>query len=337
MQDVDWLREVQQPPALPTNERLPRLFPINADLASWQKNREEIRRQWLQYLGPLDRPKSPPETELLNEEHLEKVIRQLIRYESEPGWSTEAYVVRPKGVADRPRPAVVVFHSTVPHSIRQPAGVEGTPEKAFGLNLAEKGFVTFCPRNFLWPNNLEIAAEIQTELFQERHPNSKGMAKMLLDAQLAVDLLLSLPGVDESRIGAVGHSLGAKEVVYLAAFDQRIQVTVSSEGGIGTTFSNWDDPWYLGPGIKAFALDHEHHELLALIAPRPFLLVGGESADGQRSWPFIEAVLPVYRLYENVPRIGLFTHGQGHSVPPIAEQRIYDWLETYLGVDRVAN
>ena len=68
------------------------------------------------------------------------------------------------------------------------------------------------------------------------------MAKMLLDAVVAVDLLAAMEGVNADRIGTVGHSLGAKEVLYLAAFDERIKVTVSSEGGIGTRFSNWDAP-----------------------------------------------------------------------------------------------
>ncbi len=156
------------------------------------------------------------------------------------------------------------------------------------------------------------------------------MAKMLFDAQVAVDLLASMAGVNADRIGAVGHSLGAKEVLYLAAFDERIKVTVSSEGGIGTRFSNWDAPWYLGPEIKDPSFSQEHHELLALVAPRPFLLVGGDSADGNRSWPFIAAALPIYRLYGQVSRVGLFNHQQGHAVPPIAEKRIHEWIENYL-------
>ena len=153
---------------------------------------------------------------------------------------------------------------------------------------------------------------------------------MLHDAITSVDILASLPNVDGKRIGAVGHSLGAKEVLYLAAFDSRVQVTVSSEGGVGTRYSNWDAPWYLGPGIMQPDFTHEHHELLAMIAPRPFLLIGGDSADGDRSWPFIEVAMPIYRLYGPTPRIGLFNHKRGHAVPPDAEERIYEWLETYL-------
>jgi hypothetical protein len=156
------------------------------------------------------------------------------------------------------------------------------------------------------------------------------MAKMLYDSIVAVNILEQLPDVDSSRLGAVGHSLGAKEVLYLAAFDERIRVTVSSEGGIGTRFSNWDAPWYLGPSIRAPDFKHEHHELLGLIAPRAFLLIGGDSADGDRGWPFIQAALPVYRLYGGSVRMGMYNHKQGHAVPPASEQRIYEWFSAYL-------
>ncbi len=126
-------------------------------------------------------------------------------------------------------------------------------------------------------------------------PGSKGMAKMLFDAQRAVDVLESLAEVDSSRIGCMGHSLGAKEALYLGAFDDRVKVIVSNEGGIGIKMSNWDAVWYLSKDIDAFG--HKHHEVLSLAAPKPFLLIGGDSADGEQSRPYIEAVKPVYGLY----------------------------------------
>jgi dienelactone hydrolase len=145
-----------------------------------------------------------------------------------------------------------------------------------------------------------------------------------------VDILLQQPDVDPQRIGAVGHSLGAKETLYLAAFDERVRATVSSEGGIGVKFSNWNADWYLGTAIHDPAFGRDHHELLALAAPRPFLLIGGESADGDRGWPFIAAALPIYRLYGAPARVGQFNHRQGHAVPPVAERRIEDWFDAYL-------
>jgi dienelactone hydrolase len=337
--EVAWLAEIQRKP-----EKLPEDAPKLSELLrdargepittreAWERRREEIAKWWLEFLGPMPAErKSPPKLEVIAEDKPDGVTRQLVRYEVEPGLATEAYLLKPADLAaGKKAPGVAVFHSTVDHSIRQPAGVEGAPEKAFGLKLAREGCVTFCPRNFLWPENGKISAQPETQKFLARAPTSKGMAKMLYDALVAVDILAAQPDVDVKRLGAVGHSLGAKETLYLAAFDERIKVTVSSEGGIGTKFSNWNAPWYLGPAIDEPSFSHEHHELLALAAPRPFLLVGGDSADGDRGWPFIAAALPVYELYGSPARLGQFNHRKGHAVPPEAEQRIAEWLLRYL-------
>jgi pimeloyl-ACP methyl ester carboxylesterase len=204
------------------------------------------------------------------------------------------------------------------------------PEKHLGLALARRGFVAFCPRNFLWPDTARMAAEAETGRFRKRHPRARGMAKMLFDGQVALDILSARPDVDANRIGCIGHSLGAKEALYLAAFDQRVKAAVSSEGGIGTTMSNWDAGWYLGDVVRQPDFAREHHELLALAAPRPFLLVGGDSADGAASWPWVAAAMPVYRLYGAPARLGLLNHKRGHAVPPDVLPRLLEWLETYV-------
>jgi dienelactone hydrolase family protein len=335
--DVPWLAEIQKPPEkLP--EDAPKLSSLLIDAAgqqitsldAWKGRREELRRWWLEFLGPAPAKRgAPPKLEVLAEDKPDGVIRQLVRYEVEPGLSTEAYLVKPAKVT-RKVPGIVALHSTVDHSIRQPAGVEGAAEKAFGLQFARRGCVVFCPRNYLWPETGRIAAQAEADRFLRRAPRTKGMLKMLYDAQVATDILAGLNDVDPDRIGAVGHSLGAKETLYLAAFDERIKATVSSEGGIGTKFSNWNAAWYLGSAIDEPGFSHEHHELLALVAPRPFLLIGGQSADGDRGWPFIAAALGVYELYGKPARVGQFNHGQGHAVPPEAVKRIEEWLMTYL-------
>lgn len=335
---VGWLAEIQTPPeTLPANA--PTLHPVLIDplgtpitsRAGWEKRRETITMWWQKFLGDElpGRGGKPIAWKVLEEDEIDGVRRQRIRYDTEPGLPTEAYLCQPIKQPKR-LPAVVVLHSTVDHSIYQPAGLKGPVEKAFGLQLARQGCVTLSPRNFLWPQNEGIAAKQEAEKFLKRAPGRKGMRKMLHDAQVAVDLLEQLPSVDADRIGSVGHSLGAKEVLYLAAFDPRIKATVSSEGGVGTAFSNWDADWYLGPAVKQPGFAHEHHELLALCAPRPFLLIGGESADGDRGWPFIESALGVYRLYDEQPAVGQWNHRQGHSVPEEAVKRIGEWFATYL-------
>lgn len=336
--EVPWLEEVQCPPAmLPADApRLPLLLadsqnrPI-VDLEGWKRQREVLRHAWRRVLGPLEVERAgPPKLEVIEEDRADGVVRQRVRYEAEPGEITEAYVLIPAATrAGGKRPGAVVFHPTVAASIREPAGLEGRPNMALGLNLARRGWVALCPRNFLWSENRKLDIATQLARFQKRHPKATGMAKMLFDAITAVDILAGLPEVDPQHLSAVGHSLGAKEVLYLAAFDERIRAAVSSEGGIGTRFSNWHDPWYLGPQIQKADFARQHHELLALVAPRAFLLLGGDSADGQRSWPFIQAVLPVYALYQGPTRVGLFNHRKGHSLPPEAEERLYTWLGTY--------
>ncbi|MBM3501335.1 MAG: dienelactone hydrolase, partial [Armatimonadetes bacterium] len=254
----------------------------------------------------------------------------------EPGVRMEAYLLHP---ADPPGrlPGVVVFHSTSQHTIHQPAGLEDAESHHLGLHLAQRGFVTVCPRNFIWnyptpqPTYLEAVAELH-----RRHPGWRGMGKMLFDGVRAVDYLETLPFVDRERLGCIGHSLGAKETLYAMAFDERLRAGVSSEGGIGLEFTNWEDAWYLGPECRAVDFGHEHHELLALAAPRAFLLIGGESADGSRSWPFIAEAKPICDLLGAGDRVGLLTHSSGHSLPPLALQCAYGWLGHFLGSDPLA-
>jgi dienelactone hydrolase len=335
--DVSWLHELLEPPADASGPSRP-LTPLLVDgrgraiatLDGWLRRRTELVQAWRDLLGPLDVARTrPPALEIIAEDYVGDVVRQRVRYLVEPDVQTEAFVLAPRGPSGR-RPGAIVFHSTVPESIRQPAGLADVPEKHFGLTLARRGFVTFCPRNFLWPENARMAAEDETRRFRQRHPRAKGIAKMLFDAQRALDSLAARPDVDRNRIGCIGHSLGAKEALYLAAFDPRITAVVSSEGGIGTKMSNWDAEWYLGDIVNQPGFAREHHELLALVAPRPFLLVGGNSADGTASWPWLEAARPVYRLYGEPPRLALLNHGRGHTLPADIEPRLLEWLETYV-------
>lgn len=342
--DVPWLSEVLKPPET-VGAASRSLAPLLVDggrpittLEGWQQRRVELERVWRDLLGTLEIQRGrPPQVNILEEERVDDVIRARVRYLTGPGLPTEAYVLRPHQPRGR-CPGAIVFHTTTPESIRQPAGLSDVREKHFGLALARRGFVAFCPRNFLWPETTRMAAQEETRRFRDRHPRARGMAKMLYDGQVALDILAARADVDPNRLGCIGHSLGAKEALYLTAFDSRIAATVSSEGGIGLKMSNWDAPWYLGDIVNDPALAREHHELLALAAPRPFLLVGGNSADGDASWPWVEAARSVYRLYatpalsgvEGPPRLGLLNHKRGHAVPPDIAPRLIEWLETYV-------
>jgi hypothetical protein len=382
---VPWLDDIDQAEDLAEVEPSPLVNADGSritTLAAWRTRRAELERAWREFVRPIppiattppsatSAPSAPHQVggagsgtgphrariEILAEDTVAGVLRRRIRYENEPGRFLEAYLLEPlQGPrVDRPstdtkvsltpgRPGVVVFHSTTTATIRQPAGLAGEPEKAFGVRLAKAGMVALCPENFLWVGSGDLRSRTAEAL--KRYAPATGMAKMLFDAIRAVDVLAALPGVDTDRLGAVGHSLGAKEVLYLMAFDPRIKAGVFSEGGIGFAHTNWDADWYLGPVIRdrlglkkpgveraaagspRFTLDH--HELLCLTAPRPLLVVGGDSADGEFTRPFLQAARAVHRLHGARPTIGLFNHRAGHSVPPAAVERIDGWMVSAL-------
>jgi dienelactone hydrolase len=337
--EVPWLLEVVSPPKIHSKTPSEKISPLLVTAsgqrvttqAQWGKRREELREAWIKFLGPMPAKRPKVNLKVLRTDALKGLTRQLVRYESEAGLEVEGYLLRPSDI--RPgekRAALVALHATTPDTIDGIAGIKGDSTRQIGLQLAKRGFVVFCPRCFLWQNVSGYREAVAN--FRKRHPKTLGMHKMLYDAQRGIDVLESLAYVDVQRIGAVGHSLGAKETLYLAALDDRIKAAVASEGGIRFGSTNWDASWYLGRGIDDPKFPRNHHELLAIIAPRPFLILAGGrgAADNERNWPYLAAAQPVYRLYDSPVRLGMFNHGRGHSVPPEAFSRMVEWLETYL-------
>jgi len=304
-------------------------------LTEWEAAKKVIQADWLGFLGKYaevrtaEQPARRVRYEMLDEENVDGVKRLRIRYTTEPGQLVEAFLLMPTGLEQgEKRPAVVAFHSTSVHSHKQTAGVSDLPEKAFGLHLAKRGFITICPQNFLWPpvGNFD---QNKADEYLKRNPGSKGMTRMLLDGQVAVDLLCGLNNVDSDRIGCIGHSLGAKEVLYLAVFDERVAFTISSEGGIGINQCNWNAPWYLGPEAFEPGFPRNHAQLLALVAPRRFLLIGGGATDNAESHLTVEAAQKIYQLHNSAEKLEFFLHDKGHSVPPEAEEVIYCRMDEF--------
>ncbi len=311
---------------------------------SWEVQRKSLISAWEAALGAAPSKPDNREIEVLEQELLPEhsVIRERIQYQVEPGFTTQVYRLAPIKPTTGPRPGCLVFHSTVDHTIRQPAGLEGPPELHLGLQLAQLGMIALCPMNFLWrfgtgPDKFQQAVAWH----QEQHPESTGMALMLHEARIALDVLRRDSRVEGARIGAIGHSLGAKEVLYLAAFEPQIHAAVFSEGGLALPDSNWDAPWYLGPQVRRPGFPLDHGRLLALIAPRPFLVIGGDSADGDRTWPTIEACRPVWDLYPRTDSgpgqarseslLGFLNHHGGHQLPSQAHDHALAWLQSHLG------
>ncbi|MBI5394068.1 MAG: dienelactone hydrolase family protein [Verrucomicrobia bacterium] len=337
----------QPPPTLPPDA--PKLAAIApADVAQW-------RKRWTQFLFGGELPQGGPgvphgqsstiaardarPTLNVREDRRDgtnDVERIHITYDVEPGVATEAYVLRPKNATGK-LPGVVVFHPTSTQTIERSGGLDASVDRNMGIHLARRGYVAIVPKNFLWGAAGEAPPanagrkyyEGEVAKMQQRHPKWKGMARMVWDGIRAVDVLVARPDVDPARIGCIGHSLGAKESVFLPAFDGRVKAAVSSDGGIGLGLSNWHDPWYLGPEIRAPGFELENHQLLAMMAPCAFLLAAGKD-DNERSWPFIASALPLWKSLGAPGAVGWYRHTAGHNWPPDAQEVGYEFFDRYL-------
>lgn len=322
---------LQQPPAtIPADAARPGAI-APGEIPAW-------RQGWQEFLfgGALPEGRPPLNVRQDRLDVRDGIERAHITYDVEPGVTTEAYLLRPKNETGR-RPGIVVFHSTSAETIEQSGALEPAIDRHIGAHLVRRGYIVIAPKCYLWggagqpppPKPGPASWTDEVKMMQQRHPRWKGLARMVWDGIRAVDVLAARGDVDADRIGCIGHSLGAKEALFLPAFDGRVKAAVSSDGGIGLTFSNWDSPWYLGPDIRAPGFELENHQILAMIAPRAFLLAAGRD-DNERSWPFIASGLPLWQSHGAIAAIGWFRHGAGHNWPPEAQAIGYAFLDRYL-------
>lgn len=237
-------------------------------------------------------------------------VRRLITYNSEPGSKTPAYLLIPKSALNDKimAPAVLCLHPTenlIGHKVV--VGLGGLPNRQYAQELAEQGFVTLAPA---YP----LLANYQPDVLGLGYES--GSMKAIWDNIRGVDLLLSLPYVKQSGVGAIGHSLGGHNSIYTAVFDERIKVIVSSCGfdSYLDYYSGNPEVWNAGkgwtqlryiPNLAEFKnrleeIPFDFHELVGALAPR-HLMISAPLGDSNFNWDsvdrIVEAAMPVYNLH----------------------------------------
>ena len=246
----------------------------------------------------------------------------------EMGGSEKVLVMRPAGSGTRRLPVVIVpFYDVDASAGKNLGGRNFAPPgvRSFAYLAVQRGYMAVAIRWF-GESYGEGYAEAVANL-AERHPGCTGLGKWVWDAQRLVDFLVARPDVDRERMAMIGHSLGGKMTLYAAALDKRIGVAVASEPGMGFGYSNYEDYWYWGERLKEMPAGTDQHELLAMLAPRPFLLIAGNSADGDKSMAYIDAVRGLYRTQG----LGFINHRTGHSPTLDSVRRAMDWIEHWFG------
>lgn len=210
----------------------------------------------------------------------------------------------------------------------EPLGGRRGPDggtRAFGQIAVQQGYLAVAIKWFGEHNGEGYDEAVFQHL--QQYPGLTPLGRWIYELQSVVDYLLTRADVDEQRIAMMGHSLGGKMALYGAAFEPRIKATVASEPGISLQFSNYEDFWYLGEQRRKLPADADQDELLSLLAPRPFLLLAGESADGDKSWPFLQAA---QARYPQPLHLGMVNHRSGHSPTEASVQQAFAWLRRML-------
>lgn len=133
----------------------------------------------------------------------------------------------------------------------------------------------------------------------------------------AVDALQKVGTVDPRRIAVFGHSRRGKAALWTAANDPRIALVIAHQSGragaaisrsnrgeslfaINSFFPHWFNDEFPRFNFDRDRLPIDQHELIALAAPRPVLIVDGASddhADPRGARASVEAASPAWRLF----------------------------------------
>lgn len=159
------------------------------------------------------------------------------------------------------------------------------------------------------------------------------------NAMRALDWLATRSEVDSARIGVTGISGGGVMTQFLAALDERVAVaapscstyTMGTQAAMNLVPQQCDCTFY--PNV--FQMDFP--EVLALIAPRPLLILGGRKDPLFPPAGFRAAFRRAHRIYDlfndpgcPAPRIRLVESNQGHTDPPHFLEETRQWMCRWL-------
>ena len=189
----------------------------------WMMRKHDVLSNMQQVTGPyaaLQRSRSL-DVRILEEKQVGELTRRKLTYRSDRNEPVTAYLFLP---ADRnkPAPAVLCLQQTNQQGKEEVAGISRDANLAYGLHLAQRGYVTLAPD---YPGFGDSKFD-----FAPQRGYISGTMKAIFDNIRAVDLLESLPEVDGSRIGVIGHSLGGHNAMFTAPFEPRLKAIVSNCG-----------------------------------------------------------------------------------------------------------
>ncbi len=311
------------------------LVPVRS-VADWRLRRTHIVANMQLVMGrlPAGRGELAPEVEVLSEQEGPKFTLRKISYVAEPGDRVPAWLFVPTGAKEL-RPGCVCLHQTTGIGKDEPAGQGGLENLHYARELAQRGLVTIAPD---YPG----FGEYQIDAYAMGYVSAT--MKGICNHMRAVDVLQSLPEVDPERIGCIGHSLGGHNTLFLAVFDERVKVAVTSCGFnsfaryMEGDLTGWSHRGYMPRIAELYGTDptrmpFDFTEVLAAIAPRAVFInapVGDSNFAVEGVYDCINTAAPVYCLLGASHRL-VATHPDcGHDFPLATREQAYEFMARAL-------
>ena len=243
-------------------------------------------------------------------------------------------------------PAMLVLHETDPLGRKAVDGQAGKPNRAHARELAERGYIVIAPDFPSFGDQKDY--NFDTDRYQS------GTMKGIFNHIKCIDLLQSRADVNPNAIGVIGHSLGGHNSIFVAAFDERIKVAVSScgwtqfeyysigeaaEKKYGGRLGPWAQTRYMPLLQTKYQLDSDRipfnfDKAIAAIAPRAFFSVS-PLRDSNFDYKGVEAgILKVKTVYDSlgVPdKLQVRYPNAEHDFPVESRKEAYAFIDKILG------
>ncbi|MDR2933591.1 MAG: prolyl oligopeptidase family serine peptidase [Oscillospiraceae bacterium] len=287
--------------------------------------------------------KPDPAFEVTASEDQDTYTRQTVEYNVEAGERIKAYLLIPKRLKAT-NPAILAAHQHAGQyhlGKSEVVGMAGDPMYAYGVDLVKRGYVVLAPDHLAFEERIdpffdeEKGACERYEFVRRIAGGSCLQTKYLHDLSVAVDVLEALPGVDQDRIGVVGHSLGGQEATWLMWYDKRIAAAVSScgIGQIDTIFRDHILHNY-ALYVPGFSKCGDISDLVRHIAPRPFFMTNG--LHDTQLFPVDGVKTIAEKARERYAELGAAQNFRsiifdgGHMFGDNEKQEVYAWLDDML-------
>jgi len=303
----------------------------------WQKRRAHVLANMQEVMGPLPAAsgKVPADLKVEEETPLGNCVRKKITFAVEKDDRLSAYLFVPKGLKGKV-PAMLCLHPTNPKLGKGVvAGLGDKANRGYALELGERGYVALAP-DYINSGDYKI------------DPYQRGYAsatmKGIWNHMRCVDLLQAMPEVDGERIGVIGHSLGGHNSLFVAAFDPRLKVAVSSCGFnyfpkyMKGNLKGWSHAGYMPRIISVYGADpkkmpFDFPEILGVIAPRAIFVcapVKDDNFEVTGVEDCLRSAKPVFALLGAEDRLAATYPAAAHDFPPESRQQAYEFIEWVL-------